>query len=172
MASAPNDESQQGCPVTAPSLSSEGILNLRMEFSVLATLASSIAQMFWTAFTLFFTINSFLAAGLAFAYSSFALSVTPAFLNILRTIVPIGGIVIAAAAIYTAFLLSAALREALTRGRTIDEKLNTATFIPFSGTKRIGGDPWVIVVISVLFIAGWIAVLPPTSDLLKLVGLQ
>jgi len=132
-----------------------------MEYTALMSTAATIAGMFWTAFGIFFTINSFLAAGLGFTYSSFSSNVKPAFNATLQVVIPIGGIAVGLAAIYTACLLTKALNVALERGTQIDGILNTKAFTVFKRTTRVSGAPWVIIALSVSFIGAWWVVLWP-----------
>jgi hypothetical protein len=138
-------------------VSAENILNLRMEYPLLATAVFSLGNTYWLGYGVFFSLNTLLATVLGALYFGGANQLSSISLKILRIGIPFTGIIISVIAIYAAWLISELTETVVNRGVAIDGVLHTELFKSIEGHSR--GFPWATSIGSGLFAVLWLGAL-------------
>ena len=135
----------------------EHILDARMEYGYLLSNYLALANMVWVGFGAFFTLNTLLATGLGFSYSTtYSGKNEPfgnEFLPFVHVLIPVTGMFISLVAIYTARKIDIMQGLIVKRGREIEALLAAETFQYLAPNS--GRFPVITTVGSLLFFTIW-----------------
>lgn len=135
----------------------QNLLDARMEYGLLITTYTSLAQMMWIGYGAFFTLNTLLATGLGFSYSDGSKVFSRWLLKLTHAGIPAIGIVIAIIAIYAAIQIRQMLAVTNDRGRELEVLLFARMFSRSEAYSR--KKPFATIVGSLLFLLLWGGVL-------------
>ena len=135
----------------------QSLLDARMEYGLLMSTYTSLAQMMWVGYGAFFTINTLLATGLGFSYSDGSTALSSSLLRVIHIAIPAIGIVISMIAIYAAIEIRRMLALTNARGRELEGLLYAKMFSRTEAYSR--KKPIATVVGSLLFMFLWAGVL-------------
>jgi hypothetical protein len=132
-------------------------LDARMEYGHLVTAYLALANMMWVGFGAFFTINTLLATGLSFSYTTSATAIPQKFLHILHVAFPVTGACMSVIAVYAAILISNVRKRTRDRGVELENLLSARMFT--SMHPRSGSFPFATAIGSFCFFVIWGTVL-------------
>ena len=135
----------------------QSLLDARMEYGLLMSTYTSLAQMMWVGYGAFFTLNTLLATGLGFSYSDGSRVLSSWLLKLIHIGIPAIGIVIAVIAIYAAIEIRRMLALTNDRGRELEVLLYARMFSRSEAYSR--KKPVATIVGSSLFLLLWVGVL-------------
>jgi hypothetical protein len=135
----------------------QSILDARMEYGLLLSTYTSLAQMMWLGYGAFFTLNTLMVTGLGFSYSDGAKVLDAWLLQLVHVAIPLIGIVISIISIYAAIEIRRMLALTNKRGRELEELLLARMFSRTEAYSR--KKPVATVVGSFLFMLLWVSVL-------------
>ena len=135
------------------STESEQYLDARMEYTLLVSTYTSLANLKWIGYGAFFTLNTLLATGFGYLNSTSPSNMDLTFINVARLIIPMAGIVVSMIAIKTVFEITNMMLLTNERGRELESLLSAKFFdkaMPYSLKKPIA-----TIVGSLFFLVLW-----------------
>ena len=135
----------------------QAVVDARMEYPLLVSTYTALAQMYWTGYTAFFALNTLLGTGFWFSYSSSVASSNPAAIAAVHRGFPVAGVAISLIAIFAAVQIRSMQALTNARGRELELLLQARMF---SRTAAyVQKQPIATILGSLLFMAFWVFVL-------------